>query len=355
MRILRHISVSEMRGGASPPYKVEFLITDRCQSRCRTCGIWRRPMNRNDELSKEQIVHAAKSLGDELLWIGLSGGEPTLRPDFPDIAAGVSASCRNLVLMNFGTNGLDPDNVFKQAAQVAALDIPFTIAAISIDGVGAVHDEIRGIPGAFERMRECADKLIGLEKRYGNFSVSFQTTVSPLNRRSVSGISDFLNDRFPGHSHIATVATDSFLVSRGMADDLKAGLREIEAIRKLASQMPFHNFIDILPRAYLAFAISFLDRNRSPLPCAAGKDMIIVDAAGGVRPCDFVSETVGNLSEFDYDLRSLLTAPGVRSRLDSFASCRDCFSPCQAFPSLLRHPAYLLWGLLRSLTRRAPE
>ena len=348
MRLARHLLTTRRWGGVTLPYKVEFYLTDRCDSRCGTCGCWRRPPGPSEELTADRIIHAAASLGPRLLWVGLSGGEPTLREDFAEIARGIARACPRLVLLNFGTNGLNPGRVIERAAPVAALDIPFISAALSIDGVGEVHDRVRGVRGAFERLVETATALVELEGRHPNFILSFQTTVSPLNRDAVRDIPAFLAENFPDHPYFATIAADSYMVGRGADGPVAAGTAEIGAVRDLAAAGGKWGLFDLVPRAYLGWAPHFLRDNKSPVGCVAGRDMITVDPYGNVRPCDYVERPVANLSQMDDDLARLLSDPVVRDGLNRFINCRLCFTPCQAYPSLIRSPFDLMVGYLRS-------
>ncbi len=294
----------------------------------------------------------ARGLGPSLLWAGLSGGEPTLRPDFPDIAEAVARACPNLVLLSFGTNGLDPERVEGAARRIARLEIPFIMAALSLDGLKADHDRARGVEGAFEKAMESARRLRRIQREFPHFSLSFQTTVSPLNRNGLNDLADFLRREHPDATHIVTVATDSFLVNRGCAPELAAGPEEIRTVRDLARKNRVRSLTDLPPLAYLGLVDEFLQSGQSPIRCVAGQDMLIVDPAGGVRPCDFVREAVANLADYGDDFPRLLADPLVHARLESYAHCRDCFSPCQAFPSLFRSPKDLLRGLWLSAFRR---
>jgi len=332
------------------PYKVEFYLTERCDSRCQTCDCWRRP-SQTAMMTQERIFNAAQSMGSELLWVGLSGGEPTLRQDFIEIAQGIAQRCPRLVLLNFGTNGMNPERVLRQAEGVAGLALPFVIAALSIDGVGDVHDAARGVPGAFERAMESAEGLCALEKRHPRFRVSFQTTVSPLNAEGLLDLHHYLARRFPGHLHMATLAVESHLVGRELPEALRAGRKEIEALRRLGGVTPIKSPLDLIPRAYAGLLAGRTALAPSPIACVAGRDLVTVDAYGAVRACDYLKDPVARLAEFDDDLRALLLAPGPAATLAEARFCHACFTPCQAYPSLFRDPFHVALGLLASLRK----
>jgi len=334
------------------PYKAEFLLTERCNSKCLTCTCWKRDQSGDGELSRLAVTRAVASISDSLKWVGLSGGEPGLRDDLADIASDVAAACPKLVLMNVGSNGLLPERIERHARRIAKLKIPFIMFALSMDGTREVHDKVRGIKGGFDRLIETADRLIPLERKYPAFSLSFQTTLSRYNCDNVEQIKRFLKLRYPDHAHIVTVATDGYAVAREVGPEIKASGTEFEALNKLARSAGVKSLLDILPKAYLGQSLGFLKTDKSPVSCVAGKDMVLIDSRGNVRICDYIKESLGNLADFDYSLKSILQDVDNVARIKSFSNCRQCFSPCQAYPSLIRSPHKILEGLFLSLAKR---
>lgn len=61
-----------------------FSVTNKCNSRCKTCNIWRAPVKGLEELSLDEIESTFKSM-DPLYFLNISGGEPFLREDLAEI------------------------------------------------------------------------------------------------------------------------------------------------------------------------------------------------------------------------------------------------------------------------------
>jgi len=324
------------------------MVTGRCNSRCKTCGIWSRESHAKEELTPEQIGQAVESIGKDVYWVGLSGGEPTLRDDFADIAKAIYHAAPNLIMLNFNTNGLQPDKTEQMVSEIASLPVPFIMAALSIDGIGEAHDKTRAIPGAFDKLMDTAERLYKLSKTRPNFSLSFQTTVSRFNRETVDIIPDYLKKRFPGSTYIATVAVESHQVGRGSTEGAFAAEAEMDVVRKLGKKSFTSNLMDTIPRAYIGLAPLFLQNGESPVQCVAGRDMILVDPRGQVFPCDFMDLNMGSLPAEDFRLDRLLKKPDVQAIIQSCTDCKKCFTPCQAYPSFFRSPITMLRGLIRS-------
>ena len=74
------------RRGMKPIYMILGLTYD-CNSFCRTCFNWEQlRKNKEHELSFEEIQKTFASL-DDLLFVVMSGGEPFLRRDLPEVCA----------------------------------------------------------------------------------------------------------------------------------------------------------------------------------------------------------------------------------------------------------------------------
>ncbi len=125
------------------PVSVVWEITLACDLACQHCGS-RAGRRRRDELSTAEaldLVDQIAELGARS--VGLIGGEAYLRKDWLQIIAAVRAAGMECDLQTGGRNlGAD------RAAAAAAAGL--NAVGISIDGIGATHDRLRGVPGSFE-------------------------------------------------------------------------------------------------------------------------------------------------------------------------------------------------------------
>lgn len=125
------------------PKTCVWEITRACNLRCQHCGN-NAGCPRDDELTTEECLHVVDELaelGNELLT--LSGGEPTLRHDWPAIAR--HAVARGIDV-NLITNGQGNARALaKQAREVGLANV-----GVSLDGLRETHDRLRG-EGTFDR------------------------------------------------------------------------------------------------------------------------------------------------------------------------------------------------------------
>lgn len=135
------------------PQVINYQINDICNARCVMCNVWRR--QRGPELSPDEFrTLVSKKYFSETRHIGITGGEPTLHPDlnqFYEIALEVLPNLRG---GHFITNGLSRARATATYCNIAtaynARGVSFG-GMVSIDGVGQIHDMVRGCNNAFEQ------------------------------------------------------------------------------------------------------------------------------------------------------------------------------------------------------------
>src|SRR5262245_58801099 len=80
------------------PFKLTWIVTERCSLRCRTCHLWATGPAAGPSLPEVDRVLAANR---HLTWLNLSGGDLVERPDAPELLARVAAGLPDLALLDF--------------------------------------------------------------------------------------------------------------------------------------------------------------------------------------------------------------------------------------------------------------
>lgn len=134
------------------PTVLQFPVNDICNSRCQMCRIWRQ--SRGREISPGELSSVVSSpLFSEIRSVGVNGGEPTLRRDLADLVDILFQELPKLASIALITNGLNSKQVIErivEVGQVVQVHNGHLDVMISLDGVGRVHDRVRGKEGAFE-------------------------------------------------------------------------------------------------------------------------------------------------------------------------------------------------------------
>jgi MoaA/NifB/PqqE/SkfB family radical SAM enzyme/polysaccharide pyruvyl transferase WcaK-like protein len=180
--------------GRSPglPRVLNLPVTDNCNSRCVMCDLWK-------ERSTGELAAAdyRRVLSDRLFarvaHVGISGGEPSLRRDLPELVEAVLGALPRLRSLSITTHGFLP-RVWRRTLEAMgtacrARGVSLTLN-LSLDGVGGLHDRVRGIPGGWERWKETR----GLAAELG-VAVQLQATVCAPNVYGVGRILQYANDQ----------------------------------------------------------------------------------------------------------------------------------------------------------------
>ncbi|MCS7126462.1 MAG: radical SAM protein [Aigarchaeota archaeon] len=157
------------------PFLIVWNFTNACNLKCKHC-YQNASTPLPNELSLEEkldVLNQLDEIGVPL--IALSGGEPTIHPDFLKI---VEEGSKKGIFMAVATNGIRFScEDFAEKALRAGLKY----VEVSLDSVDPeIHDEIRGVKGAWERTIKGIRNLVRM-----NASVGIAMTVNRLNFKEV--------------------------------------------------------------------------------------------------------------------------------------------------------------------------
>ncbi len=320
------------------PYRLSFVVTYRCQLRCRMCNIWRR--SQADELSLTEIDRFFSSYGG-FSWINLGGGEIFLREDILDIIGIIHKRCPRLFLLDFPTNGFDTGRIVSAVTRMGELyPVPKMMVSVSLDGPRAAHDEIRGKPGSWDRAVETfkglralpsgPDVFFGLTLQKRNMGMFAQLLGEVRRRVPEAGPEDF-------HVNVAHESAHYYGNSGSGqcpgGSDLWAELSKIMRARAGARL----GAVSFLERRYQLLARGFIKTGRPPLPCQALGASLFMHPDGRVYPCSIYDRPIGGIRDFGCDLAALWRCAARReARQDIRAGrCPGCWTPCEAYQSIL--------------------
>jgi len=315
------------------PISAVLAVTYKCNSRCRTCDIWKREPC--PELTPEQFGRLPEGLRN----INLSGGEPFLRSDLVEVVAVLRRKHpRGTIVIS--TNGLAPERIERSVREMGTVGV-----RVSIDAIGRLHDEVRGVDGSFDLAMETVDRLLALGVRDLGVSATISAeTVGHL--RKLKQIADDRGIEFvTGLVHSSPIyfgQHDELVpVGRGLEQEL-AWLRE----RELSSRRVKEWF-----RAY--FTEGMIDQLRGRprrMRCHAGRYFFFMEPNGDIYPCNVWPEKMGNILEKTYE--EILA--GSAAQLRRVDDCRvNCWMSCTVAPAMRKRPMVpALWVASRKLNPR---
>src|SRR5689334_3955609 len=162
------------------PYKVTFVATYHCNFRCEMCNIWQKESV--NEMTPQEVALFFERW-PQFKWVHLTGGELFMRRDLDDLVAAIQKSCRSLYLLNFPTTGWFGGKAVALVERTLARGVGRLMVTISLDGPKALHEEMRGLPGSFDRAIETYRRLRGI--RRANFQTVIGMTLLRKNATAV--------------------------------------------------------------------------------------------------------------------------------------------------------------------------
>jgi len=300
------------------PNEAVLAVTLGCNSRCLTCDLWK--VERGPEMKPEDYLRLPSSLTH----INLSGGEPYIRDDLPEIYAAIREKFPKARIV-VSTNGLTPARIEKMTARMPGIAV-----RVSLDAADERNDRIRGVPGAYMRSVETLERLRAIGVR----DIGISATASKGNSDQLVKLYEYA--RGNGMEFVCSV-THSSSIYFGRQESLvpspEESVPELEALmrKQLRSMRPKEWF-----RAYMtAGMIDYVEGKPRMFPCTAIDDYFYLDPRGIVYPCNMRDDPMGSILERDYE-EIVEGSPDV---VRAVRNCKiQCWMSCTVAPTLRRKP-----------------
>jgi MoaA/NifB/PqqE/SkfB family radical SAM enzyme len=325
-------------------YELPVLVLmphSRCNCRCVMCDIWKANHNKQ-EISDETLnrhLGALKKL--QVKHVALSGGEALMHSNLWKLCEGLKSIDTKISLLSTGIT-------LKAHAQQVVRHVDEVI--VSLDGSPALHNKIRNLPSAYEKLAEGvkalkdidpAFRVTGrcvLQKLNYNHFVDIVTTAKALDLDQISFLAADISSSAFNHTEPRT-SDDQVSVMLDMED-----VRIFEKIIKAS----FHQFPELYHARYIAespkkmmdivtYYKAMLDTHDFPQKrCNAPWVSAVIESDGEVRPC-FFFPSYGNIYQQDFnEIINSREAVAFRKNLDMKhnPTCKRCV--CSLYVGVLR-------------------
>ncbi len=317
-RLLRDLKIaSRLFVKRGTPVSLIFFVTSRCNLLCTHCFYWAELNKPKKELSLEEIEKVSRSLPN-LLSLSLTGGEPYLRPDLPEIAEAFERNCgvRNIQIPS---NGLLVDKTLARAeALLKKVRRARVATGVSLDGPEEIHNAIRQNQRSFQKALETLEGLKKLKPQFPNLSVGVALTVSAANQDRLDEFYEYVRDK---------LEPDAITITLTRGDPIDPSLKKVDLDR-------YHDFSKRVIDYRLKHRVSrgWMDRmviakeeetyrliraasgaDKRISPCYAGQLIGILSETGEVHLCETLEKSMGNVRDFDCDLAALWRSQGGES------------------------------------------
>ena len=305
------------------------IVTYRCNAKCNMCNVWQNPTKPTEEITLDDI----KKL-PEMAFTNITGGEPFIREDIPDIVRELYKKSDRIVI---STNGYFTDRIIALCKEFPKVGI-----RISIEGMQQTNDAIRRIPDGFERGYDTLKTLVEM----GHPDVGFGMTVQDSNCEDLVPLYE-LSDKM-GMEFATATLHNSFYFHK---DDNKVN-------DKYKVAQNFEKLINVLLkskspkkwfRAYFNHGlINYIYGNKRLLPCDMSKNAFFIDPFCDVVPCNGMKEkaVMGNLREQDWN--TLWNSDQAQKVRECTKHCdRNCWMIGSVSPAMHKYIWVPAWWVIK--------
>lgn len=276
-----------------------------------------------EELKPEEFLALPSYLKD----INVTGGEPFLRRDFPEVINNIRRAAPQARLV-VNTNGFLWRKIKEDMEKVIQID-PKIAIRLSIDGIGDVHNKIRGIPDGYNLIMKSLHHL----RQIGVSDLGVSFTLMDRNIEELPKMQQFCFDNNLQFS--LTIATNSPIY---FGED-KANLRpqNKEQLKETLEEIARKHYEKNGPKEYLRGwfvnrMLSYALTGKRALLCDAGKGFFYMDSHGSVYTCNVKPWIMGNIR--NKPMQEILNN---QVHWDKVKECHDCWMICTAKSMMKKH------------------
>jgi MoaA/NifB/PqqE/SkfB family radical SAM enzyme len=317
---------------AKRPYFITFNLTDTCNSRCIMCNFWKNK-KRHDEITPDEIRKILQQdVMKDISMIALTGGEIFMRPDIPEIIDVIYETTG--IKCHFGTNGLFPS---KLDQLMATHGHKISGVMISVDGIGEIHDCIRG-KGTFA----ITMKSIQMLREKYNLIPTINMTLSKQNYKTLVETHNYFKD----YIFTYKIAKKSKLhFGDNTVMDFELAEKELQEVMEDAKKIPNKNMYDVFLDDWALYG-------KRPAPCYAGITQAVVNQDGTIQPC-IHKPVFGNIRT--EDVNALWNSEKADLFRKTHKNCQDCYERCTVETFGIDLPKWVIKRKIKEYLERKKE
>ena len=303
---------------------------NQCNCRCVMCDIWR--IREAREITPADLeLQLASFRKLDVRWVVFTGGEPQLNGQWSFLAQMLRAEGIRVTMLTAGL-------LLESYAESVAANIDDVI--VSLDGPRALHNKIRRVPDAFERI---AAGVAALRQFRPEMAVRARCTVQKANHLSLCAVVQSAKEI--GLNSISFLAADltsvAFNRPKGWLperqEQVALNADEVDALEAEVERLIAEHRFDLdsgfvaespgkLRRIVMHFRAHLGQAQHIAPRCNAPWVSAVVEASGEVRPC-FFHPSFGNIH--NQTLHEIVNGPDAlkfRASLDIAANpvCQRC-------------------------------
>jgi MoaA/NifB/PqqE/SkfB family radical SAM enzyme len=301
-----------------------------CNCRCVMCDIWKDNKNLK-QLTEQDINGLLSALKKfETKQVVMSGGEALLNVNFFQLCRILKKQHIKITLLSTGLS------LERNALQILE---HVDDLIVSLDGDEPLHDAIRNIPGAFNKLKSGVEYIRSIDP---NYKITARTVIHRLNFRNWPAIIAAAKEMGINQVSFLPADVSSHAFNRQTAwsepkqHEILLSKNELAELQEVVNQI-IANKADFTSRFIVEspakiqdiyhYYAAFYGLNAFPFKkCNAPWVSAVIEADGSVRPC-FFHEAIGNIRDTEFaDILNSKEAIDFRKTLNmsTNATCVKC-------------------------------
>jgi len=332
IRLLRngiHFQYLKNTGKPRRPQALSLEITHECIARCIMCNIWQIPRDVPNLPADQWVKLLSSDLFADLRELDITGGEPFIKKDLPDLFAGIcelkKTSLKALKSIAVTTNGLLTEQVLTHTEKILPklqkknLEL---VMVCAMDAVGNIHDKIRNYKNAWSKVNETIEGLIKLKEKYTNLIIGLKTTILPINIGELENIASYADSKGLFTIISPCIITKARYLNSDRVDRLVFSKEDIEKmIQFYQSEMFRWSY-------HTDTMVHYLKTGMMKKPCSCGFNYFFARSNGDLFLCPLINHSIGNINEIPVtELYLSEKASRFRRRIGHYPECRQCTEP----------------------------
>ncbi|EKD44371.1 MAG: Radical SAM [uncultured bacterium (gcode 4)] len=302
---------------------VNLMITNRCNSRCNMCNIWKNQVYEDIDLLSLLKLFSREEFSD-VQDLSISGGEPLLKKDINIFATSLVRLNHNLKLFFVNSNGLLPKKTFELAKELVStarivnpeLKVVFSI---SVEGPKEIHERIRGRSYDVAIETICLLQTLSSDK----FEVLVSMTIQKENANHIIDVRSLAKSLGGGFTFRFADFSDNYYQNCQSVNIALTNKECINVLNDVKKYFIGDAFFKILFNYVCSGVNSVMFDSQNKFVCRAGKIFVFIKSNGNIHPCIYSNQIIGNIENgiSPFTLQKLKSCP--------------CCTECNVYPMLL--------------------
>lgn len=264
------------------PFCISFEVTYQCNAKCKHCHLGK-PFEGVEKRATPQF-YAERYHEIKPLIAQVSGGEPLLRKDLEDIIKALKVPNKAPYIIVTTNGALLTKNRYEKLREAGVDSF-----SLSLDYPDERHDEFRGIPGLFGRIKSLLEELCSVK----NKGITLSGVVQRDNYKDLIQMAELARNwntklNFSAYTWLRT-NNKKYIIPKDELPEFRVMVNQLIDFKRRYDTIYTSNYV-------LKRMVDFFDHQGLP-NCRAGERFLVVNPDGSLSPCGLIMKNYNSQKE----------------------------------------------------------